>query len=626
MQADLPIRPDRRPTVERGRKDLAAGEGMDLPGPSEPPRPGTLRRTLLVARDPSLPRLLTSLETLRAYPYGCTEQRVSLGRSLLAFSRLGGALGEAAPAPEEIATAVRNTSEWIAQTVDSQGRIAYWPGGRGSVFLAAWSASFLTEARAARIPVDEKLHARLLEGLRQSLRSDYRHFVPGEEYGERAFALAALAEAGQADAGYAVELARDQAFLGQRALALVLRALERLPSPTAAMAPTVAALRERLWSGIVLRRQDDKDIYGGIRDEHPIRDPFLLPSEISALAETLRTLAGAASPDPVRIGILKDALLAHATDQGFGDTQADATALLALTDLLIPAAPASAAPSDPTEALHLGPADGPLRQAQGERGNKGSPEALSLSLAHPLIMKSVPGSAAMRLHRDSGTAPLMAQIEIRYLPLPPGAEAVARTAGLVVHREAQKVTGLNTPLERHPLEQAGETLDYRLGEVVEEHIELTLPQDAHHVALTVPLAAGMEPLNPGLATAPPEARPAGEGSQPATYVDFQDDQVAYYYDRLPRGTYHFYFRTRAMVPGHFQQPPASAEKMYDQAITGQSPGVWIHIRPVDEAVAAAPAAPQPALAPASPPTKPAAPAPGLPAAPTKHLPAKAAPP
>jgi len=42
------------------------------------------------------------------------------------------------------------------------------------------------------------------------------------------------------------------------------------------------------------------------------------------------------------------------------------------------------------------------------------------------------------------------------------------------------------------------------------------PTTRHYVAVVVPLAAGMEPLNPNLATAPPEARPSKSLTLPPT--------------------------------------------------------------------------------------------------------------
>ncbi len=51
--------------------------------------------------------------------------------------------------------------------------------------------------------------------------------------------------------------------------------------------------------------------------------------------------------------------------------------------------------------------------------------------------------------------------------------------------------------------------------------------------------------------------------------------MAYYYDSLPKGSYHFYFRTRATIPGSYIQPAAYAEMMYDEVVNGHSYGARI---------------------------------------------------
>jgi uncharacterized protein YfaS (alpha-2-macroglobulin family) len=146
-----------------------------------------------------------------------------------------------------------------------------------------------------------------------------------------------------------------------------------------------------------------------------------------------------------------------------------------------------------------------------------------------------------------------------------------------VSREIQRIRAEGEPPERNPLTAAGETLRYAVGDVVEEHVQVVNPDDRHFVAVVVPLAAGMEPLNPHLATAPPEAKPIGTLTRPPTYVAFLDDQVAFYYDELPKGTYDFYFRIRAAVAGVFQQPAARTEMMYDLSVTGNSAGAAVEI-------------------------------------------------
>ena len=111
----------------------------------------------------------------------------------------------------------------------------------------------------------------------------------------------------------------------------------------------------------------------------------------------------------------------------------------------------------------------------------------------------------------------------------------------------------------------------------EETVEIVNPEDRSHVAITLPFAAGLEPLNPNLATAPAEATPSTPPTRAATWSTFGDDRVFYAFDALPKGNYTFSFRMRAQVSGSFTQPPGEAETMYRAGVYGASAGQRIVI-------------------------------------------------
>ena len=149
--------------------------------------------------------------------------------------------------------------------------------------------------------------------------------------------------------------------------------------------------------------------------------------------------------------------------------------------------------------------------------------------------------------------------------------------GLVVARTLSKIVG-GAPPEKHDLVDPGTTLRFAIGDVIEERVEVVNPKDRHYVAIVVPLAAGLEPLNPHLATSGPEAKPSASDTIQPSYASFLDDRVAYYFDQLAKGTYSFHFRTRATTEGRFTQPAAQAEMMYDRSVFGHSPGAEIEVK------------------------------------------------
>ena len=110
------------------------------------------------------------------------------------------------------------------------------------------------------------------------------------------------------------------------------------------------------------------------------------------------------------------------------------------------------------------------------------------------------------------------------------------------------------------------------GDVIEETAELVNPQDRTHVAISLPLPAGFEPLNPNLATAPAEAQPSSAPTLRQPGVSFGDDRVFYAYDLLPKGTYRFAFRAKAQTAGAFTEPPGVVETMYKKGLRATSAG------------------------------------------------------
>lgn len=542
FQVDLPIRPDRAPVIRRVLEDLGATK-IQLPAVEEPFRRGTLQRSLLLSDRLGLVRMAAGLDYLLGYPHGCTEQRISRARALIASGQFREALGSS---ETDVAAAFQSAQEWISQALDENGLVAAWPGSRGFVHLTAWSALLLAEARDAGLTVDAGLFGRLLRSLNQSLRSDYARFIDGEAYAERVWALSALAAAGNLDPAYAAELARKAEYSNLESLAQVVRVLGYAGAGSEAM---LQSLRQRLWDGVVVQLYQGREVYGGLKTTAGARNPLILPSEVRTLAEILRATIEVAPQEP-KTQLLIDALVNLGRDDGWGDTNTNAAALLALSQTL---------------------KAGSGRNLQINVADK------TVILDRPVVR--VPLNTAGAIAVGPAAAPVVLRAETRYLPVADGSRVEAEAQGFVVRRELQRIVGEGVPPQRYPLEKAGSTLAFGVGDVIEEHVELVNPEDRTYVAIVVPLAAGMEPLNPALATAPPEAKPSGSLTSSPVYTAFLDDKIAYYYNTLSKGTYHFYFRTRAAVPGEFIQPAAFAEKMYDQAVRGNGFGAKVVIAP-----------------------------------------------
>jgi alpha-2-macroglobulin len=556
FEVKLPIRADRDKVVERFIKDLVPGKPMPIPAIAEKARPGSVRRSMLISDQAGLVRMAAGMEFLLEYPYGCTEQQISRARAYIAMKKFRTLLHQPTSDPE-VERVVRDTQQWISGALDRNGLVSYWPGSDGFVSLTAWVVQFLVEARNAGLAVDAKLLNRLLQTLEQSLRSDYGKFIDGESFAERAWALAALAQAGQFNSSYAAELARMAQYLNLESLAQVLQAFAASkPAPSVS---TIEQLTKELWNGMIIRLYQGREIYGGLQSGRVSSSQLIHASETRTLSEMTRAIIKLQPKNP-RLPVLVNALVTLGRDDGWGTTNANAAAMLALSDLLNPPF-AGSIPR--TIKLQLG------MKAQDIKTGPQSPVGYWTGAETE--------GGTILLDGSLTQSPVVVRYESSYMPQADGSQAVARSNGFVITREWLRLGKPEEPPTRLAISAPGTTQAFSVGQVIEEHVQVVNPRNRNYVAIVVPLAAGMEPLNPNLATAPPEARPAGKLTQTPSYVAFMDDHVAFYYDSLPAGTYDFYFRTRASINGSFIQPSAKAEMMYDSAVWGTTPGARINI-------------------------------------------------
>ncbi len=542
VQVDLPIKPD-RPVVHR-RELLAMGPdgSLDIPALTEPARPASYASTLTLATDPAVVKIIAGANFLTRPIVGGTEQRLALARgelALLPFTPLMDAAGLRNRAAGDVAAALAS----VKLSTDDDGLVAFFPHLRGNVWLTSYAYRVMIQAERIGVSVDKPTAERMAKVLTAALRSDYPHLLEAEEWFDRVAALLALADAGKLAPDYAAELARQAQSLPTESLADVVTVLARLPNGDPRLLDLVL---KTMWDRVNLLSRDGKPVYGGLVDEPSL--PAILPSEARSLAEITKAAATAASADK-RLPLVRTALLGLADGQGWGCTCATAAALEALAASW----QAPTAPIPTTITLPSGPASG------------------TLDASHPLFQAATPQPGPIHVQARSGVAALNAT---DFVPVEPGASARADQHGFVLTRTWMRVPPMQGPLQR--IEPAPDgALHLAVGDVVEEIDELVSPERRDQVALRLPLAAGMEPLNPALATATAEATPSAGPSLAPSWSSYGDDEVTAVYVSLPAGTYTLRTRMRATIPGSFTAPPATADMLYRLGTSGSSAGARV---------------------------------------------------
>jgi hypothetical protein len=437
------------------------------------------------------------------------------------------------------------------QATDDNGLVAFFPHADGSVWLTATAYRVMAAATRLGLPVDKPTMERTAKVLTAALRSDYPHLLSREETFERITALIALADTGQASPDYAGELARRAPALRTGPLADIATVLARLPNGDPRL---LANVLETLWTRVNLLARDGKPTYAGLTETGGL--PQILPCEARSLAEVTEAIA-TATPDDARLATLRTGLLNLADGQGWGSTNATAAALRALAAAWhTPDAPLPA-----TITLPSGPVTG------------------TLDKTHPLLQaaSTQPGAAHIQAH--AGLAVLAGT---DYVPAEPGAQARPDQHGFVLTRTLFRVPApqgaVQPPMTRIDPEPDG-TIHLAPGDVVEELDELVTPEDRAQVALRLPLPAGLEPLNPALATATADAAPSAAPTLPPSYASYADDEVVAVWLFLPKGTYALRTRMRAITSGLYTQPPATVEMLYQPAVSAATNGQRVAVAP-----------------------------------------------
>ncbi len=555
FEVTLPIKNDRERHRLEAFVPVKSEEAVSFPSLEEEPRPGTVRQSVLLSYQPTLVKMLSGLDYLARYRYHCTEQRISQLMPELVLKGLLDQIGRGGRA-EAIDLSMRENFTYLEGVLQSNGLYSYWPGSDGYVSLTAYVVEFLLMAKGQGYEFNEKLLEKGLDGLRASLRSDYSHFIDGASYVERAEALHALAMAGDFQDAYAHDLLARALTMDLYSEAKILYAfLTKAPNETA----SINRLSQDLSKSLTFALRNGEEVYQGLQYRAQSWDGLINSSEVKTLASVAKSLYTVDPEDP-KTQLLIDELTARGETNGWGSTNANAAALLALGEVF---------------RLQTPPSIG--HQFVLQFGD----ESIELNTAGKIVSQyeTVASSPGSVMWKSGPTDSLPhARLTLDYMPAASGNQVASKNEGFVVERQLQIIRGEADPPVVRPV-KAGEALELEMGTIVEDHIRVVNPEARHYVAVAAPFAAGFEPMNPNLATASKAAKPAGTLTQEPAYAQYEDDQVVFYYDALSKGTYDFYFRLKASIEGSFVHPPAKAELMYRETVRGRSDGTRIIVKP-----------------------------------------------
>jgi uncharacterized protein YfaS (alpha-2-macroglobulin family) len=139
-------------------------------------------------------------------------------------------------------------------------------------------------------------------------------------------------------------------------------------------------------------------------------------------------------------------------------------------------------------------------------------------------------------------------------------------------------------LTREYLDEKGKPVtSVAAGDLVTVSLTLKVDADTPWVAMVDPLPAGLEAVNPALATSGQGAQSAMTGVSTDYWyptwdeTEVRDDRVQWFADSMHAGTFTMTYKARATIDGTFAAPPATAEAMYAPDTAGRTASTTITV-------------------------------------------------
>lgn len=475
--------------------------------------------------------VLSGLEYLTGYPYGCVEQIMSRALPNAVVGRALAELGLDNPALQASLPAQINTGvQQLAAMQHEDGGWGWWYDDESDSYQTAWVVFGLALTRASGAVVTDDVLDLGVGWLQQNLAEmDLR---------TRAFALYSIALAGHGDLVATQALLAESDKLDPFSLAALSLALHQLGAQAEA---------EQLVARLVTLAQNEagktywptSDLDGHYA--HKVMSSTTRTTALALSALVQITPGNALEPDVVRW------LMSQRRQNGWGSTNETTFAILALTDHLR-AVQEQATPSDYKVLLN----DAEI--AQGTLDN----DQPQIRLELPLQQLQT-GVNQLRIEQ-SGDGILYYQINSHSYVAQTEIPAAGKVQVSRIYRDSR--TGA-------PLDQL------RPGQLVRVDLTVELPEDAMYMLVEDKLPGGLEALNTELNTT---SRVATAYEQTTFYwriygynnKEVRGDRVSFFITEMKAGRYTYRYFARATHTGTFTAIPAEAYAMYDATTWGRS--------------------------------------------------------
>jgi uncharacterized protein YfaS (alpha-2-macroglobulin family) len=482
---------------------------------------GSNHALLEISSVPAL-NLEKRLRYLIRYPHGCLEQTTS---SVFPQLYLSNVMSLDEQRKQDIEHHVNRGIERLRRFQNGEGNFNYWPGGHDSnEWASVYAGHFLIEAKKQGYAVPADL---LADWLRYQVDTAQSYVAASEKYSHvQAYRLYVLALGGQAQMG-AMNRLRESSKLNSKARWMLASAYQRASQPDAA---------KSLVQGLMV-------------------DPESVVFPDNTYSSTLGNL-GIQLESLVALNKKQDAnvLLERIAEEMEGDryqnTQGIAWALMSVARYL------------GGDTSHFS-----AKVLQGATSK-------SINSKKAIASTKVGFKDALKVENTSGIK-LFATLMNQGVPSAGDEQAIEQGLSLRIHYET-RVAGTKGANKKKEQWQALD-ISKPVLQGSDIRIKVTVSNNARRrvkdIALTIPVAAGMEIVRSEEPAAPHNSR---DGNK-VDYKDVGDDRVHYYFALNHNEMITFKIVVNASYQGRYYLPAINAEAMYDGKQHARQVGHWIDI-------------------------------------------------
>lgn len=476
--------------------------------------------------------LLTGIEYLTGFPYGCVEQTMSKALPNAVVGRAINRLGVSNPQlAADLPPKIQASLQRLYGYQHTDGGWGWWYDDSTHDYQTAWVVFGLATTREAGYEVDSGVIARGVDWLNANLATmDIR---------TRAYALYSMAVAGAPNVTETLKLQSQLGDLDTFSRAGLALALQVAGEPTAADAVVTNLIESATTAG-------GKTFWSSADEDGHYYDKTL-SSQTRSTALALDALVQIRPDSPLIPNIVRW-LMGQRTQAGWGSTNETAYSIIALTDHLLATSFNEAATSTTYKVLVNG-----VPVAEGHLG-RGEP-AVNIEIPAAQFQ---PGKNALVVTHD-GKTPLYYVLNTRiYLE-----QSEIAAAGEVA-------------VSRRYFSSAGkEITTVKPGDLIEVEVTVDMPADASYIIIEDHLPGGLVALNERLNTT---SHVTSVYDEPRYYweeygynqKEVWGDRVSFFVTEFAQGRRTFSYYARATHAGTFVALPVEVSAMYDLAVWGRS--------------------------------------------------------